>query len=143
MGREIQSVEISFFAHATEDETRLVERVSSFFSLPTPKIEVLEGHFGNRIARVIYHVTGQEATALFSLIASKLSKDDARKILDDRVKNVDEHGALYLRLSKQELMSKRLVLVENEAVRVKVKPKGKPREDTTFQNFLMAGRSSD
>ncbi len=143
MGREIQSVEISFFAHATEDERRVVEKVSSFFSLPTPKIELLEGHFGNRIARVIYHVTGQEATALFSLIASKLSKDDAKKILDDRVKNVDEHGALYMRLSKQELMSKRLVQAEDDPVRVKVKPRGNLRGDTTFLNSLMTGRSSD
>ena len=32
-GNEIQSVEVSFFVHATEDESRLVGAVSSFFSL--------------------------------------------------------------------------------------------------------------
>ncbi len=123
-GSEIESVEVSFFVHATEDEAKLIEAVSSFFSLRKPDVEGLEGHFGNRISHVRYHVTRDKAARLFSQIASLLSGEETWRILGDRGRNIDEGGALYLRFNKQELLAGRLVLAENEPVRVKVKPTG-------------------
>ncbi len=123
-GSEIESVEVSFFVHATEDQSRLVEAVNSFFSLSDPEVEALEGHFGNRIWHVTYGVTREAAARLFSRIAALLSGEETVGILGDRGRNIDERGALYLRFSKQELLGGRLVLAESDPVRVKLKPKG-------------------
>lgn len=121
---EIQSLEVSFLVHATEDESKVIEAIRSQLSIrDSPAMEMLEGYFGNRIVRVIYHVTGEEATRLFAHISSMISSQDRRRILGEIERNLDEHRALYLRFSKQELIASRLVLFEKDPVRVKVKPK--------------------
>lgn len=121
---EIQSLEVSFFVHATEDESKVIEAIHSQLSIrDSPAMEVLEGYFGNKIVRVKYNVTGEEATRLFVHISSMISSQDKRRILAEMERNLDEHRALYLRFSKQELMARRLVLFENDPVRVKVKPR--------------------
>src|SRR5438309_9364400 len=113
-GSEIQSVEVSFFVHATEDESRLVRAVSPFFSLSEPEVEELEGHFGNRISHVTYRVTREGAARLFSRIVALRWGDETVAILGDRGKNIDERAALYLSFSKQELLDGRVVLAEND-----------------------------
>ncbi len=121
---EIQSLEISFFVHATEDESKVIEVIHSQLSIrDSPAMEVLEGYFGNRIVRVKYNVKGEEATRLFVHISSLISSQEKSRILGEIERNLDEHSALYLRFSKQELMARRLVLFENDPVRVKVKPR--------------------
>ena len=131
---ELQSLEVSFLVHATEDESRVVEAIRSQLSIrDSPTMEVLEGHFGNRIVRVKYHATGQEATRLFAHISSSIPSLERKRILSDIGRNLDEHNALFLRFSKQELLAHRLVLSENDPVRIKVKPrmylmKGGPAE---------------
>src|SRR5437870_13118189 len=101
-GNEIQSVEVPFFVHATEDESRLVESVNSFFSLSEPEVEELEGHFGNRISHVTYRVTREGAARLFSRIVALLSGEETVAILGDRGKNIVERGVLDVRLNKHE-----------------------------------------
>ena len=139
-GSEIQSVEVSFLVHATEDESRLVEAVNSFFSLSEPEVEALEGHFGNKISHVTYSVTRGEASRLFSRIAALLSGEETVAILGDRGRNIDERGALYLRFSKQELLGGRLILAESDPVRVKFKPRGYMRGDPAAFYASMLGR---
>jgi len=139
-GSEIQSVEVSFFVHATEDESRLVESVNSFFSLSEPEVEELEGHFGNRISHVTYRVTREGAARLFSRIVALLSGEETVAILGDRGKNIDERGALYLRFSKQELLAGKLVLAENDPVRFKLKPRGYLKGDPATFYAARLGR---
>ncbi|TLY12873.1 MAG: hypothetical protein E6K84_05590 [Thaumarchaeota archaeon] len=139
-GNEIQSVEVSFFVHATEDESRLVRAVSSFFSLSEPEVEALEGHFGNRISHVTFRVTREGAARLFSRIVALLSGEETVAILGDRGRNIDERGALYLRFSKQELLAGRLVLAENDPVRLKLKPRGYLKGDPATFYAARLGR---
>ncbi len=125
MGKsEIQSVEVSFFVHATEDQSRLIQRIEGSLNLEVaPKFEPLRGHFGNRIVHVKYHVTGDDAEHLFVSLASQLNKEEAHMILGSVDSMVDEHRALYLRLNKQHLLSGKIVLAQKDPVRLKVKPR--------------------
>ena len=121
---EIQSVEVSYFVHATEDETRLIQSVGEKLSLEVaPQREELRGHFGNRIVHVRYHVTGDKAENLFTSITSRIDRADSQAILDTLHAMMDEHRALYLRLNKQQLLSGKIALAPNDPVRVKVKPR--------------------
>jgi len=135
MGKsEIQSVDVSFLLHATEDEPRVIETIQSALSISlAPAVEVLEGHFGNRIVHVKFHGTGEEAKRLFRQLSSMLSRQDKGAILEGIDGNLDEHGALYLRFNRQELLSGRLVVSREDPLRVRVKPrahsmKGDPAE---------------
>jgi RNA binding exosome subunit len=121
---EIQSVEVSFFVHATEDEPRLLQCIEASLHLgATPKLEQLRGHFGNGITHVSYHLTGADAARLFVSLASQLGMEEANAILERIDTMMDEHRALYLRLSKQQLVSGKIALASNDSVRLKVKPR--------------------
>lgn len=120
----IQALELSYFLHATEDESRVVHSVQEYMNLKAePRFDELRGHFGNRILLVRYHLAGGEAERLFVTITSRLDRTEARSVRDTIHEMMDEHRALYLRLSKQELIKGRVVLSPSDPIRVKVKPR--------------------
>ena len=124
MKGKVQSVEVSYFTQATEDGERVNKTVASFFGInSSPEETPMEGHFGNSIVGVRYHVTGTEASDVFERLVSSLSSVVREEVKRDIPRLVDEHSALYLRLDKQEILGGRAVLSGTGAVRVKVKPR--------------------
>jgi RNA binding exosome subunit len=122
---EIQSLEISYFVHATEDLERVTRTISGRFGLSEqPELESLEGHFGNRIVRVNHRVTGAEAVPAFRLLVALIGRDAVKELLAELDLALDDHKALYIRLGKQELMGGIAALSSTDPVRVKVKPRG-------------------
>ena len=120
----IQSVEVSYLLHATEDPQRLDEAVKAMISSDTPPdVEELEGHFGNRILRVRFHLTGDEASRAFSGIVARLPQQLRDDLTNNLGTHLDEHVALFLRLDKQRLVSGFLAMGTADPVRVKVKPR--------------------
>ncbi len=121
----IQSIEVSFFVHATEDLETLTNAVSSLLQVDSrPEEEKMEGHFGNPLTWVRYRRTGEDAAAALDRIAARLSKDEKDKLEHGVEELVDEHSALYLRFNKQRLVVGRLEEGTGDPVRVKVKPRG-------------------
>jgi len=118
----VQSVEVTYLVHATEDVAKVADSVSSVLGIGAPPTEeAMEGHFGNRISRVRFHVTGEDAQNVFEKLVAGL-EPSARKDVSRGLENfLDEHSALYLRLDKQEIIGGLLSLSETDAVRVKVK----------------------
>ena len=69
-------------------------------------------------------LTGDEAEAALRVIISRMEQEDRKAILADLGETVDEHGALYIRLSKQGLLMRgSAVLGSSDPVRVRVKPR--------------------
>ena len=130
----IQSVEVSYLVHATEDMQKLDSSVGGLFpERGEVVVEELAGHFGNRIASVKERFTGDEAEAAFKGLTSRLSPQVRKEIRDGMGTYMDEHSALYLRLDKQGVVDGRLSLGSGDSVHVKVKPrlfavKGSPAE---------------
>jgi len=120
----IQSIEVSYIVHATEDPQTLAKAVSTLLSVDAaPKVEQMEGHFGNAITRVRYHLMGKDAAAALGSIAAHLPA-----LTEDRLKRgigelVDEHSALYLRFDKQRLVVGALEEGTGDSVRIRVKPR--------------------
>ena len=121
----VQSVEVSFFVHATEDLEKLTNAVSALLPIDArPEEEKMEGHFGNPITWVRYHLSGEEAAAALEGISAHLSAQEKERLEGEIEELVDDHSALYLRFDKQRLVAGRLEEGKSDPVRVKVKPRG-------------------
>jgi RNA binding exosome subunit len=120
----IQSIEVSYIVHATEDPQTLAKAVKTLLSVDVvPEEERMEGHFGNAITRVRYHLTGEDAAAALGRIAAHLpapTKDMLKRGIGELV---DEHSALYLRFDKQRLVAGGLEEGTSDPVRIRVKPR--------------------
>src|SRR5712692_7675469 len=107
MNSELQSLEISYFIQATEDEEKVRRAVAALVGgdLPEERQEA-EGHHGNKIVWVRHRLTGEEAEGGLRGIVSHLGVDEKKAILGGLGSGLDEHNALYVRLSKQVLVMK-------------------------------------
>ena len=120
----IQSVEVSYFVHATEDAGTISKAVSAF--LPDnvrPVEERVEGHFGNPIVWVRYHLTDDDAGTVIDRLAESLSSPTKDRLEGNINELIDEHSALYLRFDKQFLVMGRLEVGTGDPVRIRVKPR--------------------
>jgi RNA binding exosome subunit len=130
---QIESVEISFIVHATEDMDRLLQMIKSI--IPKQKIEDLDfcidemrGYYGNPISKVKTMIRNRSIASELALnIANQLGFDD-KTILRSNIKQyVDESGKLYIRLDKQAMFKSNFKLVISDPIRVKVKLTNKIR----------------
>jgi len=123
--RQIQSVEISCFVHSTEDEAKIESSVKALLGVDSgPEVEVMEGHFGNKILHLDWHLTGDDAWTAFSNVARGLGEQGRLSLLQQLPGLTDEHGALYLRLKKQSVVAGAPVFSSSDPLRVRVKPRG-------------------
>jgi len=121
---QIQSLEVSYIVHATEDAGKIGAAVVSLLEYAGEAVaDEMEGHFGNSIVRVSYHIIGEDAQHAFEQLASKMGQGLRTRLKDELDKHLDEHSALYLRLDKQRLLSGRLELTDADPVRIRVKPR--------------------
>ena len=125
MTSAVQSLEVSYFVQMTEDEDKVRRAVAALLGGEAPEErQEAEGHHGNRIVWVRVHLTGDQAEAALRGILSRLGADERKSILGGLRSVLDEHNALYIRLSKQVLvMTGGAVLASSDPIRVKVKPR--------------------
>ena len=124
MKGQIQSLEVSYIVHATEDAGKIGEAVASLLDYAgEAKADEMEGHFGNSIVRVRYHIIGDDAQRAFERLASNMGQGVRKQLIDELDERLDEHSALYLRFDKQRLLSGRLELTDADPVRIRVKPR--------------------
>lgn len=130
----IQSLEVTYFVHATEDREKIEKAVARLLGQePNPEAEALEGHFGNQIVRARVHLTGEDAGSGFSRLVGSLPPAVLEQIVSELESHLDEHSAFFVRLDKQSLVSGSVSLGDSDPVRVKVKPRA----------FLIKGGAAD
>lgn len=133
-------MEVSCFVHSTEDEGKVATAIAKHFHISRqPVSERLEGHFSNVVVRLRYHLTDEEAWVAFRAMVRGMEGDSRRELLESLESAIDEHSALFLRFSKQELVRGRFVLTTGDPVRVRVKPRGfmKRKESAAFYTRLL------
>lgn len=120
----IQSLEVSYLLHSTEDPAKVNGAISELVSFERETlVEEMEGHYGNAICRVRVRLTGDDATGAFGRISQRLGEGLKKDLGRTISEHVDEHSALFLRFDKQKLVSGELSFAESDAVRIKVKPR--------------------
>jgi len=117
-------VDISVFAHATEDEGRVERAV--FNIIPgvgaPPKIRRLRGHYKDPIVLIMMEIKKKKAAQeVFHGLMKSLSFQDRQRLLDEIEDRVDDAGNLYLRFDKQNAFRGRAVLREADPIHVKIK----------------------
>jgi RNA binding exosome subunit len=130
---QVESVEISFLVHATEDMDRLLLMINSM--IPKQNIEDLEfsidemrGYYGNPISKVKTVIRNRSIASELALnIANRLRFDDKAILRSDIRQYVDESGTLYIRLDKQAIFKGDFILDISDPIRVKIKLTNKIR----------------
>lgn len=145
MSSVLQSLEISYFLQATEDEGKVKRAVAALLGgeLREDRQEA-EGHYGNVIVWIRNHLTGEAAVEGLRRILSRMGEEEKRSILRDLGSGLDKHNALYVRLSKQVLvMDGTAALASSDPIRVKVKPRSHliGRDPSGFYARLLEARA--
>jgi len=130
----IAYIDISFFAHATEDENKVVEAARRVLLASQAENIVFErshlrGHHGNPItlfeAKIKDRVIAKSVLENLSSNLSELDKDTLQREINLHV----EKGNLYLRLDKQSAFIGEFKLSAADPIRVRVRFKNNRLED--------------
>lgn len=122
-------VDISILVHATEDENKILNHILASFNFSTDVVTIdwvkTEGHWKNPIMRLNI-TTSFDVDRLYDDLCSQLRINYGSEDFDNYLKNnLDEKGSVYVRLDKQKLCLRNLLLSDTDAVRVVFKKKGK------------------
>ena len=127
-------VEVSFFAHATEDENKVVAAARNL--LPAAHVENvffnrsnLRGHHGNPITLFEAEIKEKETLdAFLETLSSSLSSSDKEELQREAKLHV-EKGNLFLRFDKQAAFQRRFKLGVSDPVRIRLRFKKNKLED--------------
>jgi RNA binding exosome subunit len=122
----IAYVDISCFAHATEDERKVLDAVRHL--LPTEYVEDvtfeksnLRGHFGNPILLYESKIRDKRlVTSLVENLAANLTALDKEILLGEIELHV-EKGSLYIRLDKQAALEGSFRLATADPIRIRLR----------------------
>ena len=123
------SVDISILVHATEDENKILNYILENFGLSADEVTTdcikTEGHWKNPIMRFNLSTTSG-IDRLYMELCNQLRINYGTDDLDQYLNNnLDEKGSVYIRLDKQKLCGRVLLLSDTDAVRLIFKKKGK------------------
>lgn len=132
--KSVSLVELSCFAHATEDENKVLTAVRNL--LPATQLENisfsknnLRGHHGNPITLFETEIKDKETlSAVVENLASGLSPLDKEKLLKEAELHV-EKGSLYLRFDKQAAFRGEFKFGVSDPIRVRLRLKKHKLED--------------
>jgi len=125
--QNIQSIEISTIAHATDDLEKVEQALNHLLpdSLRGRHLftrRYLEGHYNNPIVTFAARLTKtSEITEITIFLLNQLSKSEKLSIQRDLGLHSDTEGNLYLRIDKQEAFRGRINLSDEDPIRVKLK----------------------
>jgi len=130
----ISEVDVSCFAHATEDETKVLHAVRRL--LPPMCIESIsfmkskaQGHHGNPIVTFEAKIKEKSIVkAVVETLASNLNPMDKETLMNEVSMHV-EKGSFYLRLDKQAAFEGEFRLAQADPIRVRLRFKKNRLED--------------
>lgn len=132
-------VTIEVILHATEDERKIFDSFLELFGIEESEFakEQLVGHYDNPITFLRVKITKNKARNFIKKLASQLPPDQISEVIDD-IENRVQDSMLHIRLGKQELVKRNLVLQENDAVKVKIHTPVYSKKDTAkiYTNLL-------
>lgn len=120
-------MDVSAFIHATEDPEKVVaacRRVlpAAYADATLFERQHLLGHYRNPITLLRTQITQRPAVmALLDHLADALSEGDKTQLAVDVARRLDDRGALYLRLDKQDAFRSQLTLGHRDSIRLTLK----------------------
>jgi RNA binding exosome subunit len=130
----IALIDVSLFAHATENEDKVMRAVQNLFPLKyldsiTFRRQNLHGHHKNPIVLFETRTKDKETIQTFvENLSSNLSVVDKENLLEEISRYV-EKGSLYLRLDKQAAFQGNFKLCTADPIRVRIRFRKSKLED--------------
>ena len=120
MGNKTE-VTIDVIIHATEDVTKFQETFQDVFSIAPEEfsIQSVSGHYDNPITIMTAKIVKDQAMDFVNTITSMISKEQ----MDEIITNLDsmiDNSTLYLRISKQDFVEKRITFQEDNTIKIKI-----------------------
>jgi len=117
-------VEVSVYAHATEDEGRVEQAVMNMIPVEARegglKVRKLTGHHGGPILLMTTRIRNRKkAEEIFYNIVRSMASIDRLTLSEGAGDRVDERGNLYLRLDKQRAYARGAKLKNVDPIRIK------------------------
>jgi RNA binding exosome subunit len=123
-------IDISFFAHATEDPEKVTKAVENVVSaVPAQGIvfkrSKLKGEYTNPIIYFKARVTkGAVADSILKNVADKLPESEKEKLLRELSLRL-ERGSLYIRFDKQAAFKGKLMIGREDPIHVRIRFRGR------------------
>ena len=138
------SAEIELVIHATEDKKKVLSAVEAILDVKPEEFGVngVKGHFGNEIMLLKANINGKHATEIAYKIAGMMSEMDRTYMHDNFDLFVDDKNSLYIRISKQKLFERKIVLSQTDSLKIKLKTVRRfqpEREMENYRKFLVEG----
>lgn len=112
---------VEILIHATENKEKILDSVSETLEITKGEFieERLAGHFGNPILLLKAKLVKKRAETLIQRIISKISKTQMDEFLQE-IETRIEDSALFLRISKQDIVSKIINFKEDDAIKIRI-----------------------
>ena len=114
-------VTIDVIVHATEDVSKFFEAFEEMFGLTDEDFSVqhITGHFENPITVLNAKLVKKQASKFVENLVKMISKEQ----LKEMIKEIEERtvdSRYHIRIDKQELINRRIVFNEKDAVKLKI-----------------------
>jgi RNA binding exosome subunit len=108
--------------HGTEDSRKIFEPIVELFQIKEEEftIEKTLGHYGNTILLAKITLVKKRAEEFVKKLSSRIPKTQMNELIE----LIDMHfvdTSLFLRIGKNELVSKEISLQQNNAIKIKIK----------------------
>ena len=135
-------VDIQLIVHATEDQDRIFASFKETFDVDKEDFDIqnLTGHFENPIMLLHAKIKKKKAQYFVKKLVASIPREQIDTIIEDLENRYDD-STLYLRISKQSLITGHIVLSDKEPVKIKIfTPIYKQADiEATFTRLLTQG----
>lgn len=117
------SAEIELVIHATEDKQKVLSVIEGTLGIKPEEFATsnARGHFNNEITLLKANINSKQATEIAYKIAQMMSDIDRTHLYDNFGLYVDDKNSLYIRISKQKLFERKIVLSQTDSLKIKLK----------------------
>lgn len=131
------SAEIEVMIHATEDSMKVLSAIKNLFSIEPEEFatDIVKGHFGNEIMRFKANLSSKRATEIAYKIIGMMSEEDRLSMYNNFDLYVDEKNSIYLRISKQKIFERKVVLDQTDSLKIKFKIVRRFQPRNEMQNY--------
>ena len=131
------SAEVELVMHATEDRQKVLSVVEGVLGIKPEEFAVssVRGHFGNEITILKANRNGKQATEIAYKIVGKMSDADRMYMHENFDLYMDDKNSLYIRISKQKLFERRIVLSQADSLKIKLKTVRRFQPKTEMESY--------
>ena len=136
-GANFASAEIELVIHATEDRQKVLSVVEATIGIKKEEFAAsnVRGHFGNEITLLKANINGKQANEIAYKMVGMMSDADRMYMHDNFDLFIDGKNSLYIRISKQKLFERKIVLSQADSLKIKLRTVRRFQPKTEMESY--------